>query len=39
MLSKSQYYIEFFKHDNIVNMVDLLKPEARTGYNDIYIIT
>lgn len=31
--------LEFFKHENIVNMVDLLKPEARTGYIDIYIIT
>lgn len=33
------HYVEFFKHENIVFMVDLMKPEAKTGYNDIYIIT
>lgn len=26
MLSKYGMMIEFFKHENIVNMVDLLKP-------------
>ncbi len=31
--------LEFFKHDNIIGVVDILKPEAKTGYTDIYIIT
>ena len=38
----TQYFpphAEFFKHDNIIGLVDILKPEARTGYIDIYIIT
>ena len=30
---------EFFRHDNIVGLFDILRPESRTGYNDIYIIT
>ncbi len=30
---------EFFKHQNIVGMLDLMKPEAKTGYEDIYIVT
>lgn len=32
-------YLEFFKHDNLIGLVDILRPEARTGYTDIYIIT
>lgn len=31
--------LKFLKHENIVSMVDLLKPESRTGYQDIYIVT
>lgn len=26
-------------HENIISIIDLLKPEAKTGFNDIYIIT
>jgi serine/threonine protein kinase len=26
-------------HENIIAIIDLLKPEAKTGFNDIYIIT
>ena len=33
------HYLEFFKHDNLIGLVDILRPEARTGYTDIYIIT
>ena len=29
----------FFNHDNIISLLDVPKPEARTGYEDIYIIT
>ena len=29
----------FFQHNNVIKLVDILKPEARTGYTDIYIIT
>jgi serine/threonine protein kinase len=32
-------HAEFFKHDNLNGLVDILKPEARAGYTDIYIIT
>lgn len=39
MLSTFPYYLEFFKHDNLIGLVDILRPEARTGYIDIYIIT
>ena len=31
--------LRFFNHDNIISLLDIPKPEARTGYNDIYIIT
>ena len=31
--------IEFFDHENIIKIVDLQRPEAKTGYKDIYIIT
>ena len=31
--------IEFFNHDNIITLVDLPRPPARTGYDDIYIVT
>jgi hypothetical protein len=26
-------------HENIISLLDVPKPEARTGYNDIYIVT
>lgn len=26
-------------HENVISLVDLVKPETRTGYNDIYILT
>jgi mitogen-activated protein kinase 1/3 len=31
--------LKFFDHENIIKMVDVQKPPARTGYEDIYIIT
>ena len=31
--------LKFFKHENIIAITDLLKPQARRGYNDIYIVT
>lgn len=31
--------LRFFDHENIISLVDVPKPESRTGYNDIYIIT
>jgi serine/threonine protein kinase len=31
--------LKFFDHDNIIRIVDLIKPETKTGYKDIYIIT
>jgi len=29
----------FFDHENIISIVDVIKPEAKTGFNDIYIVT
>jgi serine/threonine protein kinase len=28
-----------FDHENVISLVDVIKPEAKTGYNDIYIVT
>ena len=41
MLSKYYNIIfkEFFDHENIIKIIDIVKPETRTGDNDIYIIT
>ena len=32
-------FIEFFDHENIIGLVDVQKPPAPTGYEDIYIVT
>jgi hypothetical protein len=32
-------FLEALDHENIIAIIDLLKPEAKTGFNDIYIIT
>lgn len=41
LLSKFSFalFIEFFDHENIIGLVDVQKPPAPTGYEDIYIIT
>jgi mitogen-activated protein kinase 1/3 len=31
--------LRFFDHENIIAIVDVLKPEAKTGFADIYIVT
>ena len=31
--------LRFFKHDNIISLIDIQKPPQRTGFEDIYIIT
>lgn len=31
--------LRFFKHENIISLMDIIKPEAKTGYADIYIIS
>ena len=31
--------LRYFKHDNIVSLIDIQKPPKRTGFEDIYIIT
>jgi mitogen-activated protein kinase 1/3 len=31
--------LKYFDHENIVSLLDVPKPEARTGFNDIYIVT
>jgi len=32
-------FSEFFDHENIISLIDVQKPPAPTGYEDIYIIT
>lgn len=31
--------LKFFKHDNIIRLYDILKPEHPKTFNDIYIVT
>ena len=31
--------LRYFKHDNIISLIDIQKPPKRTGFEDIYIIT
>lgn len=31
--------LKFFEHKNIINLIDVLKPPAPTGFEDIYIVT
>lgn len=31
--------LRYFNHDNIISLIDIPKPEGRTGFNNIYIIT
>jgi mitogen-activated protein kinase 1/3 len=31
--------LSFFSHENVVALLDILRPAAPTGYNDIYIVT
>jgi hypothetical protein len=31
--------LKFFEHENIIALIDVAKPPAQTGYEDIYIIT
>lgn len=31
--------LKYFDHENIISLLDAPRPEARTGYNDIYIVT
>jgi len=31
--------LRFFDHENVISLYDVIKPDHRTGYNDIYIVT
>lgn len=31
--------LRYFNHDNIIPLLDVQKPDSKTGYNDVYIIT
>jgi serine/threonine protein kinase len=31
--------LKSFDHENIISLLDVPKPEGRTGYTDIYIVT
>lgn len=39
VLTFSYLILEFFDHENIIGLVDVQKPPAPTGFEDIYIIT
>lgn len=30
--------IEFFNHENVISLLDVLKPESKTGFEDIYFV-
>jgi len=30
--------LRFFDHENVISLIDVIKPEAKTGFNDIYIV-
>lgn len=30
--------LKFFNHDNIISIIDLIRPESITGHEDIYIV-
>lgn len=31
--------LKFFDHENVIALHDVIVPESRTGYEDIYIVT
>jgi hypothetical protein len=31
--------LEFFDHEDIISLTDILKPEKKTGFEDIYFTT
>lgn len=31
--------LEFFDHEDIISLVDIPKPEKKTGFEDIYFVT
>lgn len=33
------FLLEFFEHENIIRLIDILKPPHETDYKDIYIVT
>ena len=33
------FCLEFFDHDNIIELIDIQKPTSPTNYDDVYIIT
>ncbi len=33
------FVLEFFDHENIIELLDIQRPPAPTGYQDVYIIT
>ena len=35
----TNFLTEFFDHENIVRLVDILKPPHETNYKDVYIVT
>lgn len=39
MFVADQPRVEFFSHDNIIELIDIQKPLSPTNYDDVYIIT
>lgn len=31
--------LKFFDHENMISIADMVLPDNRTGYEDIYIVT
>jgi len=31
--------LKFFDHENVINLLEVARPPAQTGFEDIYIIT
>jgi mitogen-activated protein kinase 1/3 len=38
-LLHSAFFVDFLDHENCIQLIDIPKPDKRTGYDDIYIIT
>ena len=39
LIDLSFFPSEFFKHENIIELIDIQKPPSKIGYDDVYIIT
>jgi len=33
------YSLECFEHENIISLLDVIRPDGKTGFEDIYFVT